>query len=273
MPELHRLRLAPAGSNHPRVREFLDLKRSRGSLAGKAVAIEGLRLMERAVAAAVPIRTVFVCPALLRGDKPLRLVADLEAPDVQVYEISERTMRRMADREGPDGLAATASWRTWRFSQIAVGRGTRLLVVEGLALPGNLGSAVRCADGAGAGGVVLTDSTIRPTHPAVLRASMGTVFSMPLVEAGTSDTWRWLRQRGFQIVAGDPGAHQSYRNIRLDGPVAIVVGSEHDGLSPFWRRTADTLVSIPMLGVADSLNVGHVAALLLYEALYQQSGD
>lgn len=272
MPELHRRRLAPAGSNHPRVREFLDLKRNRGSLAGKAVAIEGLRLMERAVTAAVPIRAVFVCPALLRGDEPVCLLAELEAPDVQVFEVSERTMRRMADREGPDGLAATAFWRTWRFSQIAVGPATRLLVVEGLALPGNLGSAVRCADGAGAGGVVLI-STIRPTHPAVLRASMGTVFSMPLVEAGTSDTWRWLRQRGFQIVAGDPGAHHSYRNIRLDGPVAIVVGSEHAGLSPFWRRTADTLVSIPMLGVADSLNVSHVAALLLYEALHQQGGD
>jgi TrmH family RNA methyltransferase len=254
------------------VREFLDLKRNRGPLASKAVALEGLPLIRRAVTAGVPIRAVFVFPPLLRGDEAMRLVAELQAGDVQAFEVSERTMRRMADREGPDGLTATASWRPWRLSQIAVGPATRLLVVEGFAMPGNLGSVVRCTDGAGAAAVVVVDSTIRPTHPAALRASMGTVFSMPVVEAGTSETWRWLRGRRFHIVAADPGAPRSYRDIRLHGAVAIVVGSEHAGLSPFWRRTADDLVSIPMLGVADSLNVGHAAALLLYEALHQQSG-
>jgi tRNA G18 (ribose-2'-O)-methylase SpoU len=72
------------------------------------------------------------------------------------------------------------------------------------------------------------------------------------------------------VVAADPGASVSYRDARYDGRVAIVLGCERRGVAPAWREAADVVVSIPMLGVADSLNVGHAAALLLYEALHQQ---
>jgi TrmH family RNA methyltransferase len=101
----------------------------------------------------------------------------------------------------------------------------------------------------------------------VLKASMGTVLSLPVVDVERDEALRWLRRRGVRTIAADPAAPTSYRDARWIGPLAIVLGSERHGLAPFWRDAADVTVSIPMLGVADSLNVGHAAALLLYEAL------
>lgn len=139
-------------------------------------------------------------------------------------------------------------------------------------LAGNLGTLIRCADGAGATALVLSDRRVRLSHPLVVRASMGTVFSMPLVTAERDAAVAHLRRHGVRAVAADPASRLSYRDADYRGPVAIVLGSERHGLDPVWRASAEEVVSIPMLGVADSLNVGHAAALLLYEALHQQRG-
>jgi TrmH family RNA methyltransferase len=143
------------------------------------------------------------------------------------------------------------------------------VIADSFDLPGNLGTIIRCADGAGAAGVVVTDRRIRLTHPLVLKASMGTVFSLPVVDADRDAALGWLRTRHFRIMAAEPDAPITYRDVDYRGRIAIVVGSERHGLAAFWREAADVAVSIPMLGVADSLNVGHAAALLLYEALDQ----
>jgi TrmH family RNA methyltransferase len=126
---------------------------------------------------------------------------------------------------------------------------------------------VRCADGAGASAVVLTDRRVRVNHPLAVKASMGTIFTVPVIDATVDDAVRWARSRRLRVIAADPAATSSYRGDHYCGPVALVLGSERYGLSDAWRKNADVLVSIPMLGTADSLNVGHAAALLLYEVI------
>lgn len=96
---------------------------------------------------------------------------------------------------------------------------------------------------------------------------MGTVFSMPVIDANPHGVLTWLREHGFRVVAADPDARVSYRSAEYAGPLAIVLGNERSGLATIWRDAADVVVSIPMLGVADSLNVAVVGALLMYEAL------
>jgi TrmH family RNA methyltransferase len=175
-------------------------------------------------------------------------------------------MRRLADRDGPDGVVALGGMHAHALGDLAVTSRTTIVVADALDLPGNLGTVIRCADGAGATAVIQTDRRVRRTHPLVVTASTGTEFSMPVLDASRDDAVAWLRAHAVRIVAADPQATTTYRDADLTGPVAIVVGSERDGLHTTWRGEADVLVSIPMLGVADSLNVGHAAALLLYEA-------
>jgi TrmH family RNA methyltransferase len=260
---------APAGIGHPRVRQFLNIKHNRGSHPG-ALALEGLWAIRRAMEASVPIEVVFVCRALRRGDEGERVIDHLQRAGAIAHEVSERVLRRMVDRDGPDGLAAIARLKPRGLADIEVDERSRVLIADSFELAGNLGTIIRCADGAGAAGVILTDRRIRVTHPLVLKASTGTVFSMPVVEATREETLTWLRQQGMRAIAADPHATLSYRDANYGGPLAIVMGSERYGLAEFWHKAADTVVSIPMLGVADSLNVGHAAALLLYEALHQR---
>jgi len=256
-----------AGPGHPRIKQYLNVRHNRRGAAKGAIALEGLWALRAAVDAGVVVEVVFVCPARLPGPDVWALV---NRTDALVLEVSERVMARLVDRDGPDGIAALARLPMHSLGDIDVGPTTRIVVADHLELAGNLGTLIRCADGAGASALIVTDRRVRLSHPLLVKASMGTVFSMPVVDADRSAARSFLRAHGIRTIAADPAAGVSYRDADYRGPVAIVVGSERAGLDPFWRSSADTVVAIPMLGVADSLNVGHAAALLLYEALWQQ---
>lgn len=254
-------------ADHPRVKQFINVKRNRGNPPASAVAIEGTWALRAALRANVDIESVLVCPSLFRGDETPRLVDEARDRGAHVYPVSERVLRRIVDRDGPDGLAAVVHLRRPTFAGVDVGTTTRVVVLDRMELAGNLGAIIRCADGAGAAAVVLTDRRVRVTHPLAVKASMGTIFTTPVIDATVDDALAWIRDHALRIIAADPEAPSSYRGAHYNGPLALVLGSERYGLSDQWRKHADVLVSIPMLGVADSLNVGHAAALLLYEAI------
>jgi TrmH family RNA methyltransferase len=272
MPEPYRAGLTPAGLKHPRVREFLAVKRhpaSRG-LPG-AVALEGTWMIRQALVAGVRLHAVFVCPALLQGAEGLALAGKAVDLGAEGYEVSERVLRRLADRDGPDGIAALGRTDRRTLDDIRVSRRTRVMIADGWDLPGNLGTLIRCADGAGASGVLVAGQGFAMSHPLVLKASMGAALALPVVAVGRPAARRWLRERGFRIVAADPAGGCSYRDVDYRGPLAIVVGSERRGLAPEWLAAADSIAAIPMLGISDSLNAAVAGALLLYEALAQHS--
>lgn len=254
-----------AGPGHHHVRTYIQTTRGRG--AADVVALEGLWAIQRALDAAIPIEVVFVCDALRRGEDAEHAVEEVRRRGGAVLDVSARLLQRMVARHGPDGLAALATLSIRTLADVHLGPDARVVVVDGCDLPGNLGTIVRCADGAGAAGVVQTGRGIRVNHPLVVKASMGTVFTTPVVHVEPEAARQWLSANGVRVVAAHPSATMTYRAVDYGGRTAVVVGSERHGLSPFWREAADVLVSIPMLGVADSLNVGHAAALLLYEAL------
>jgi RNA methyltransferase, TrmH family len=268
MPKSHRPVLLPAGFKHPSIREFLAVKRhpaSRG-LQG-SVALEGTWLIRRALAAGVSLEAVFVCPALLQGAEGLALAEKAVGLGAEGYEVSERVLSRMADRDGPDGIAALGRARERTLGDISVGRRTRLMIADGWDLPGNLGTMIRCADAAGASAVLVVEQGFRLSHPLVLKASMGASLAMPVVAVGRTEIRRWLQERRFRIIAADPAGGRSYRDVDYRGPLAIVVGSERRGLAREWLAAADSVAAIPMLGISDSLNAAVAGALLLYEAL------
>lgn len=271
MPASHE-GLVPAGLGHPRVEQFRNIKHNRKPSPRDAVALEGLWALRRAVAAGVPIDALFVCLALLRGDEARAMLPRLQAVGVGTYEVSERVLRRMVDREGPDGLAAIARLPQASLAELPVDRTSRVVIADSFELAGNLGTIIRTADGSGSLAVVLTDRRVRLNHPLVVKASMGTIFSVPVISATRAEALAWLRAADFTVVAAHPAARISYRDIDYVGPVAIVLGSERYGLDAYWQSAADQVVHIPMLGAADSLNVGHAGALLLYEALHRSAG-
>jgi TrmH family RNA methyltransferase len=147
------------------------------------------------------------------------------------------------------------------------------MVADGWDLPGNLGTLIRCADAAGASGVLVVEQGFGLNHPLVLKASMGAALAVPVVAIGRQAASLWLRERGFRIVAADPAGGSSYRDVDYRGPLAIVVGSERRGLAREWLASADSIAAIPMLGICDSLNAALAGALFLYEALAHDSHE
>lgn len=270
MPEPYRPALIPAGVKHPRVREFLAVKRRSADcgLAGP-VTLAGTWMIGRALAAGVRLRAVFVCPALLQSAAGLAMATRAVALGAEGYEVSERVLARLADRDGQDGIAALGRARRRTLGDIRVSRRTRVVIADGWDLPGNLGTLIRCADGAGASGVLVVEQGFGLGHPLVVRASMGAALTMPVVAAGRPAARQWLREHGFRIVAADPAGRRSYRDVDYRGPLAVVVGSERRGLTREWLAVADSIVTIPMLGSCDSLNAAVAGAILLYEVLAQ----
>ncbi|MGQ9661298.1 MAG: RNA methyltransferase [Kiritimatiellia bacterium] len=146
-----------------------------------------------------------------------------------------------------------------------------VVVAEAIEKPGNLGTILRSADATGVTAVLVCDRCTDINNPNVVRASIGTLFSLPVVETTSAEALVWLRAHKIQIVAASPHATQKYTEVDLRGPTAIVVGTEQYGLSPTWLEAAHVRVRIPMLGQADSLNVAAATTILLYEVVRQRN--
>jgi TrmH family RNA methyltransferase len=186
-------------------------------------------------------------------------------------EVTALVMDKVAYREKSDGLLVLAPRHVRRLEELVLptSRPALVVVLEGVEKPGNLGAVLRIADGVGAH-AVLACGGADTDNPNVLRSSRGAYFTVPTVAAPRDEITAWLRSRGVRMLAADPGGADLWDACDLTGPVALVLGAEHDGLTPMLRAACDGTVKIPMHGAGDSLNVATAAAVLLYEAARQR---
>ena len=152
-------------------------------------------------------------------------------------------------------------------------KGSLFVIVECIEKPGNLGAILRTCDGAGIDGVIICDGKTDIYNPNVIRASLGTIFSIKIVVSSNEEALKFLKTKNIKVCATLPLAKKVYTKEDLVNPLAIVVGSEQNGLTDFWVKHADLKVKIPMRGQADSLNVSASTAILLYEIIRQKSND
>lgn len=265
--------------HNPRIKATLKLRERRHRDREGQLLVEGADELALALASGAHPQTVFVCPTLFGvASSPLAL-ADLQALGAEVVEVTEPIFAKLAYRENPDGWLAVmpiqrgtlAALGTRLDERAAQGSPPFLLVAEAVEKPGNLGALLRSADAAGVDGVIVCDPRTDVYNPNVVRASKGTLFSVPVVEAEGRAVLDWLTGRGIATVAATPQASAIYSAVDLRGPVAILVGTEKDGLSSTWLDQATWRVRIPMLGQVNSLNVATAATLLLYEAVRQRT--
>lgn len=229
--------------------------------------IEGYRELKRAVDAGREIQTLFVCPELFLGENEKALI---RASKAQVLECSREVFAKISYRDRPDGLLAIAPQLHLTLNDLKLREIPFLLVAESIEKPGNLGTILRSSDAAGVDAVIVCDPTTDIHNPNVVRSSIGTLFTVPVLEAGGEETLAFLKKNKIALVAATPHAKLEFTEVDLTVPLAIVVGTEQYGLSENWMNQADIAVRIPMCGVADSLNVASATTLLLYEVLRQR---
>ena len=260
--------------SNPRIKSLIKLGRKSERIRTGLMPVEGIREISRAADAGVEFREVYYCPDIADGELEGKLLERLAAANVQMIEVSSAIFTKIAYRESVGGIVAVAGRQDHPLEDLPAGGNPLLLVVDHLEKPGNLGAVFRSADGAGATGVIVSGQSAEISNPNVIRASLGTVFTVPKAVAPASDVIQWLKRNGIAIMATTPDAKTPWNEADLASPSAIVLGSEYRGLGDEWLKAADVTVKIPMRGSADSLNVSATAAILLYEALRQrlQSG-
>ena len=227
-------------------------------------------IIARARAAGHPFLEIWACLDLLDAEGAA-LYDALRRDGVDAVEAPALVMHKLAYRERSNGLLAVAPRRTRRLEDLKLPASPPplLVVLEDVEKPGNLGAMLRIADGAGAHAVLAVGGADLD-NPNVLRASRGACFTMPTVAAPRQDIVAWLRAHDVRLLAASPDGAHLWDACDLTTPVALVLGAEHDGLSPLLRAACDGTVSLPMHGAGDSLNVAAAAAVLLYEAARQR---
>lgn len=257
---------------NPRVKQLVRLRERRERDEAGRFLIEGYREVRRALEKQVRLAELYYCPEWFLGENERALLAQAEAAGTPLFELAKEAFAKVSYRDRPDGLLAVApQWRKGLADLVLTPR-PFLLVVESIEKPGNLGTILRSADAAGVEAVIVCDAVTDIFNPNVVRSSTGVLFSVPVVVADSATVRAWLAERGIRVVATTPDTPLLYTQADLTGPLAIVMGSEQYGLSPFWLQEANQLVRIPMAGQADSLNVAMATIITLFEAVRQRGG-
>jgi len=255
---------------NPRVKAVRALRDRRERDRSGLTLIDGARELRRALDAGVTIEEAFVCDRRLAGEDARAVLDGLAGGHVPLAHVSERVLEALAFGDRAEGIVAVARIPSTDLDALHLPAEPLVVVIEGVEKPGNVGAVMRSADGAGADAVIAASPRTDLFNPNAIRASAGTVFTVPLASGPTAAVIAWLRAREIRTVAAWVDAPALYTETDLTGPMALVLGAEADGLTEAWRASSIEAVSLPMLGAADSLNVSVSAAILLYEARRQR---
>lgn len=273
-----------SSSRNPLIRRVIRLRDNRFRQREAAVLVDGVREIERALAAGLTLRSLFV------AEPPSEHAPLLAAAGAAVTWVTPEILRQIAYGDNPRGAVAVFAAPPPRTLQtLQLPADPLVVILVGIEKPGNAGAVFRSADAVGADAVILCQCDCDLFNPNLIRSSLGTVFSLPSATAGQDETIRWLGEQRIRAFAAIVGATRTFWEADYRGATALVLGSEAQGLGEAWRPAqhasspaADngvpaasaagelTAVSIPMLGIADSLNVSVTAAALLFEARRQR---
>lgn len=244
-------------------------RRSRGQFV-----VEGVRELQHCVEAGFEVESVFCCREFLGDDSSACFFNDFETSggidSSHFYSVSPKVYEHIAYRGSTEGVVAVVKCRERSLDDLELGENPLLMVLESVEKPGNLGAVLRSADAARADAVIVCDPLTDLYNPNLIRASIGAVFTVPVVACDSTTCINFLKSKNIKILTAQLQDSSLYYETDMRRGVALVMGTESTGLTQQWRLAADAHIRIPMLGRLDSLNVSVSAAILLFEAVRQR---
>lgn len=233
---------------------------------------EGLRIVLAAVEHGATLDTIVYSRELLTSSLAWDMLAEKQAAGTRCVEVSVGIFRAISDRDNPVGLGAIIAANWMELEMLEVAPDAVFVALVDVSEPGNLGTIIRTIDACGGDGLLLAGQTVDPYHPTAVKASMGTIFSVPICHIeNTGMLLNWAATKDLHKIATSARAKDSYKNVIYRFPALLMLGSEGEGLSPDLLAAADVAVSIPMVGSASSLNLAVAGGVLLYELFHQKS--
>lgn len=256
--------------HNPRLKQAARLRDSRERRRTGQLLIDGARETLRALSAGVEPVEAFVAGGA-NGDRVDAALAVLNEHGVPMLRVADDAFAKLAYGDRADGVVLVAAAEPRSLADLTLPTNPLIAVLAGVEKPGNVGAILRTADGAGVDAVVIADGRVDLFNPNAIRGSVGAVFRDTVAVATAEEAVAWLAELGARVVVTRPESETPYHAADLRSAVAVVLGSEADGVPPEWDVAPGAVgVSLPMRGVADSLNVSAAAAVLLYEARRQR---
>jgi TrmH family RNA methyltransferase len=249
---------------NPRIKLVVKLRERRAREEEGLMLVEGVYEIETALQSGLTPLTIYTSPEVA-GDRKITF------SNMECVTVSPQVFAKISYRDNPDGWLAVFPILRHTLEELALPAEPLVVIAEAVEKPGNLGAILRTADAAGIDALLVCDPRVDISNPNVVRASRGTVFTVPVVQASNQQALDWLRQNKIKVLAATPGAKRIFSEVDLRESAAIAVGTEDEGLSDFWLSHADEKVLIPMRGKVNSLNVAASVAIIAYEAVRQRN--
>jgi len=249
-----------------KVKQVVKLKKNHERKKTGLFVVEGIKELERAFLAHIEMEYILVNLDLLDS-----IPEYLKKHQEKIYYVSKNLFEKISYKENPDGILAVAKRKKLNLENILLKKNSLIVVLEAVEKPGNLGAILRSADATSVDALIICDSRTDIYNPNVIRASLGTVFNMQVVISEKEEVVKYLQKNKIFSFATSPDASKFYTEQNFNIPLALIIGTEHNGLSDFWLNQADEKIKIPMLGVVDSLNASVSTAVILYEIIRQRN--
>lgn len=251
--------------DNQKVKQAIKLRKASKRKKQELIIVEGIKEIEMAAVSKIELTHLFLCSEYIRA----RAVPSSIDNNI-IVSVNKAVFNKMSLREKPDGFLALAKPRYLALSQVKLSLNPLLVILETVEKPGNLGAILRSAQAAGVDAVIVTEAQTDIYNSNVIRASRGTVFSSPPVVTSNEKALKWLQDNGITGYAATANTNNLYTEANFRNSTAIIVGTEHAGLSEFWLKKAKNRIKIPMLGKIDSLNASISTAVILFEAIRQR---
>jgi TrmH family RNA methyltransferase len=257
--------------SNPKIKQARALRQRKARQEAGLFLVEGIwhvgEAAEAALSGNLTLQSILYAPALLKSNFANELLSRLERDGIACYAVTPEVFASLADKENPQGILAIASPRKWSLTDLSAGNFTRGVALVSPQDPGNVGTILRTIDSVGASGLLLLESSVDLYHPSAVRASMGALFWLPVVNASFESFVQWAHAGGYHIFGTSAHGDQDYIEVTYEEPHILLLGSERAGLTHEQAAVCHHLLRMPMLGRVTSLNLAVAAGVLLYEVL------
>jgi len=253
--------------SNPIVKDIKALANKKDRDETRSFMAEGLKLVIDALELGFEIKTLVYAKNVKDKPQVVQCATKTVARGGLVLEVSEKVLASITRRDNPQMVVGIFSQRWTSLRDLKPQNGETYVALDRVRDPGNLGTIIRTADAAGASGVILVGESTDPFSMETVRATMGSVFAVPLVKTSVADFLGWKKGAGVSVVATHLAGAVDYRTIDYKKkPVVLLMGNEQSGLPEELAREADALARIPQVGLADSLNLAIATGVMLFEA-------
>jgi tRNA G18 (ribose-2'-O)-methylase SpoU len=266
--------LPQIGPGHAAIKDYLAYRDNLHGNPERLLPIEGVWAHQIALKLKLEIPTSFLCPEMLRSPEYTQVAQELCSHARRAFQLSAKVFDRISERDGPSGIASLVKPKNFFENDMTpLATAKRIVVMDAVEIPGNIGTILRALDGLGDAALVLTSRRVRLTHPKVIKGSLGAIFTVPVVSAEISDLLAYAKAQRIPLLAADSSDKAKvvdFAQAQAPERFVLILGSEKYGLPQEVYDARPTAIKIPMNGLCDSLNVSIAGAILLYGLVYRR---